>query len=145
MIMRTPELEAAFLATTYRVDTPQGRFDLRIGIADAAFDAFLTRQRASSWAIVSACNPGGVLTLVQNAARHGALRARIEALRWRHWPASNHADSGEWPVEPGFCIVDADEAVVRGLAADFAQAAIVCGAAGHGGGRLVWIRSPGSQ
>jgi hypothetical protein len=143
--VRAPELEAAFLATTYRVDTPRARFDLRIGVADAAFDAFLKRQRASSWAIVSACNPGGVLTPGQNAARHGALRARIEAQRWRYWPASNHADSGEWPVEPGFCIVDAGEAAVHGLAADFAQAAIVCGEAGQGGGRLVWIRMPGSQ
>ena len=143
--MRTPELEAAFLATTYRVETPDACFDLRIGLPDPAFDDFLRRQNAASWGIVTACNPGGVLTLQQNAERNGALLGRIKALGWRYHRASNCADSGEWPVEPGYCVLDADEAGLCRLAAEFGQSAIVRGQTGRDGGRLVWLSSPAGQ
>jgi hypothetical protein len=143
--MRTPELEAAFLSTTYRVVTPEGRFDLRIGVPDPAFADFLSRQNATSWGIITACNPDGVLTLPQNAERSCALLARIKALGWRYFGADNCADSGEWPVEPAFCVLDAGEAALRRLAAEFGQAAIVCAQAGQDGGHLVWLSSPAGQ
>ena len=137
--MRSRQLEAAFLVTTYSVEAPEAKFDLRIGRGDFAFEAFLQRQGAASWGIVTACNPGGVLTLDDNAQRHAALLARLDGLGWRHFPASNHADSGEWPVEPGFCVLDASEQGLCRLAAEFGQAAIVFGQVGLGGGRLVWL------
>jgi len=143
--MRTPELEAAFLVTTYRVETPDGCFDLRVDLPDPTFDDFLGRENAASWGIVTACNPGGILTLQQNAERNDALLARIKALGWRYHRASNCADSGEWPVEAGYCVLDAEEAALRRLAAEFGQAAIVCGQAGQSGGRLVWLNSPAGQ
>ncbi len=139
--MRSPELEAAFLATTYRVVAPEAVFDLRIGEHDPAFEAFLQQRGVACWGIVTACNPGGVLTLDDNAQRHAALLARLDGLGWRHFPASNHADSGEWPVEPGFCVLDASEQGLCRLAAEFGQAAIVFGQAGLGGGKLVWLGS----
>ncbi len=143
--MRTPCLEAVFLATTYRVETPEGCFDLRIGVSDPAFDDFLARHRASFWSIVTACNPGATLSPADNAERDRALRGRIEALGWRYYRAGNHADRDDWPVEPGYCILDAGAAALCALAADFGQAAVVCGAAGQGGGRLVWLNSPAGQ
>ena len=42
--MNRAALDAAFRATSYRVVTPEGIFALRIGVADAAFDAFLYRE-----------------------------------------------------------------------------------------------------
>ena len=135
----TPQLEAAFLATTYRVETQGASFDLRIGLPELEFDRFLRRQGASNWGIVTAYNPGAILTPEQNAQRHAALQARVKALGWQHFPVSNHADSGQWPVEPGFCVLDASEASLCRLATEFGQSAIVFGQAGQGGGRLVWL------
>lgn len=37
------------------------------------------------------------------------------------------ADAGDWPAEPGFLVIDAPLAAVVALAAQFGQAAIVCG------------------
>ena len=139
--MRTTQLEAAFLATTYRVETPGASFDLRIGSPDQAFEAFLSQQGASSWGIVTACNPSGKPTLEENAQRHAALLARITALGLRYFSASNHADSGNWPVEPGFCVLGASEDALCRLAADFGQAAIVFGQVRRHGGQLVWLAS----
>jgi hypothetical protein len=139
--VKTTQLEAAFLATTYRVETPGARFDLRIGLPDQAFEAFLNQQGASSWGIVTACNPFGEPTLEENAQRHAALLARITALGLRYFSASNHADSGKWAVEPGFCVLDASEDELCRLAAGFGQAAIVFGQVGQGGGQLVWLAS----
>lgn len=136
--MKTPTLEAAFRATTYRVETPEEGFNLRIGQAHRAFDCLLEKQGVSYWGIVTACNPGGVQTADQNAVRNEALLARIRASGWRYYFASNHADFGGWPVEPGFCVLGVDEAALRALAFDFAQLAIVVGEVGKGA-RLVWL------
>ncbi|WP_301103455.1 DUF3293 domain-containing protein [Propionivibrio sp.] len=137
--MKTPALDAAFRATSYRVDTATGMFDLRIGVFDLAFDNFLRWQGVSRWGIVTACNPAGIPTPNQNAERQSALLTRITALGWRYCPAVNHAHSGGWPDEPGFCVLDADEAALCILAADFGQLAVVCGEVGKSGGRLVWL------
>ncbi len=137
--MCSSQLEAAFFATTYRVEAPEANFDLRIGLPNQAFDTFLQQQGAVSWGIITACNPGGALTFEENPARQAALLGRLNALGWRHFPSSNHADSGKWPVEPGFCVLCISEEGLCQLAAEFAQAAIVFGQVGQGGGRLIWI------
>ena len=132
-------LDAAFRATTYRVETSDGAFDLRIGQAAPDFSGWLKQQGVSRWGIVTACNPGGaLLPCGENALRHTALQARIAELGFRHVPASNHADAGDWPVEPGFCVLDQDEKQLLELAAGFGQSAIVCGQSGCAVARLVW-------
>lgn len=137
--MRTPELEAAFLATTYRIETPAGDFDLRIGERHPAFEVFLRQQGASNWGIVTACNPGGRLTLEMNAFFHETLQARILQQGWRSLPSRHLADSADWPVELGFCVLDVGEEKLRTLAAGFDQAAVVFGQAAPSAGRLLWI------
>ena len=139
--MKTSRLEAAFLAITYRVETPEAIFDLRLGLPNPAFDTLLRQQGAASWGIVTACNPGGRLTPEENETRQAALLDRLNALGWCRFPASNHADFGKWPVEPGFCVLGVSEEALCQLAVEFAQAAIVFGQAGHGGGRLIWLGS----
>ena len=137
--MCSSQLEAAFFATTYRVEAPEANYDLRIGLPNPAFDAFLQQQGVASWGIITACNPGGMLTLEENAARQAALLDKLNALAWCHFPASNHADSAKWPIEPGFCVLNASVEDLSRLAAEFGQAAIVLGQVGQGGGRLIWI------
>ena len=140
MQSRRNPLEAAFRATTYRVDAGAARFDLRVGNADPAFVAWLAQCGYARWAIMTACNPGGILSAERNPQRSLALHERIKQSGWRHVPAVNCADAPDWPDEPGFCIFDADERVSCELATGFGQAAIVCGSSDDGQVRLVWLQ-----
>lgn len=137
--MRTPELEAAFRATTYRVDVGDEVFALRIGEAHPAFSSWLRRQGIVNWGIVTACNPGGRLAPDENAERSRCLEEALDERGWRHAPACNRADSGDWPDEVGFCVLGADEGALSRLAVAFGQAAIVVGVADDGAGQLVWM------
>jgi hypothetical protein len=144
--MKDTSLEPVFLATTYRVVTPAGTFNLRIGKPDAAFELFLRRMRALNWGVITACNSGGVLASdpKANDAATRKLAARIRALGWLGFPSINRADSADWPDEPGYCVLDAGENALYRLAEELGQAAIVYGEAEAGGcgGRLIWIEAP---
>ena len=136
--LRTPELDAAFRATCYRVDSAAGKFDLRIGVVNRAFDDFLRGQGVSCWGLVTAYNPGGVRCDEQNAARQRRLLGRSQQLGWRCFAADNIADDGRWPLEPSVLILQVSEAELCALASEFSQAAIVCGEVGFPP-RLVWL------
>ena len=125
--MTAPKLDAAFRATTYRVDTPDGVFDLRIGVANSAFAAFLRRRNVSCWGVLTACNPGAVHDDGENAQRQQRLRERLEELAGPFLPACNLADGDAWPAEPGFLLLQVSAEAVRALAAEFSQLACICG------------------
>lgn len=131
--------EAAFRATTYRVETPGRCFDLRIGQRDPAFDDFLRAQGVSFWGILTACNPGAEqLPAAENQHRQDGLRVRLASLDCRILDACNVADDEDWPAEPSYLILQADEEILRALAAEFSQLAVVCGDAGSAP-RLLWV------
>jgi len=136
--MRTEALDVAFRATSYRVHTAEGAFDLRIGSPDPAFDDFLRRQGISCWAVLTACNPGGVRDDDGNRLRRMHLQQRLQSLCWSFSLACNLADDPMWPEEPGFLLLQVSEQEVRSLASEFSQLACVCGDVG-GTPRLVWV------
>jgi len=138
--MKDTRLEPAFLATTYRVVTPAGTFNLRIGTPDAAFESFLRRQRAVNWGIITACNPGGMRAPdpKANDVATKRLAREIRAHGWLGFPSINRADAGDWPDEPGYCVLDAGESALLLLADEFGQAAFVFGEASGDGGQLIW-------
>ena len=123
--MENTALEVAFLATTYRVVTPSATFNLRIGQSDPAFELFLRKWRAANWGIITACIPGG--KLVPDAKANAAA-----------FPSINHADAGDWPDEPGYCVLNAGEEALCELARELGQAAVVFAEIGDCGGRLIW-------
>lgn len=133
-------LKSVFLATTYRVVTPSATFNLRIGQPDLAFELFLRKWRAANWGIITACNPGGQLVPDANAntAATKELATRIRAQGWLAFPSINHADAGDWPDEPGYCVLNAGKTALGNLARELGQAAVVYGEAGDYGGRLIW-------
>lgn len=137
--MRDSALETAFRATTYRVEAGGEVFDLRIDEDHPAFSFWLKKQGISNWGIVTACNPGARLAQGQNAASTRRLQEAIVERAWRYAVACNHADAGNWPDEPGYCVFDADENALRMLAIEFGQTAIVCGSADDGRGKIVWL------
>ena len=137
--MHSPELDAAFRATTYRVETLEGCFALRVDQRNVAFDAYLRRQGVLSWGLVTGHNPGGrLLPSDENATRQNALHDRLFAKGWRYLPASHQADAGAWPDEAAFCVLNVAERDLECVAAEFDQAAVLCGTPGECA-RLLWI------
>ncbi|MBK1679169.1 DUF3293 domain-containing protein [Rhodocyclus tenuis] len=133
-------LLAPFRATRYRVLGEAAEvFDLRIDVAQPQFDDWLRRRGCACWAIVSAHNPQAtLLSADENALRHGALAARLQALGWQHLPAVSIADAGDWPPEDAFLVLDASVERLSGLAAEFMQAAVVFAPTGEPP-QLVWL------
>lgn len=140
--MRTEALDAAFRATSYRVACGEGFLDLRIGRPDPAFDDFLRRQGVSCWAVITACNPGGVRHDDGNRLLRNRLQQRLQVLGWSFCSACNVADDPMWPAEPGVLILQVGEQEARSLATEFFQSACVCGDVG-GAPRLVWSQKSG--
>lgn len=148
--MKSPALIAAFCATTYRVKTPNGVFELRIGVRDPAFDDALTTglgespldrandQQVNEWAIVTAFNPGTRLDDQENVCRQARMEASIVDSGWKYWPALNIADDGLWPVEASFLLLQVDHQQMLALARRFGQCAVVVGRQGMAP-RLLWI------
>jgi hypothetical protein len=138
--MIADSLAAAFKATTYRVETGAGRFDLRIGAVNPAFDDFLRGLGACRWGLLTAHNPGGVRVRCddENSRSQGRLLQRVQGLGWTSLAAVNVADDGVWPDEPGVLVLQVGEQELRAVAAEFFQRAFVCSEVGSAA-RLVWL------
>ena len=136
--MKEKALDAAFRATIYRVETPGGVFELRIGLQNSVFDDYLRERGVSCWGIVTAFNPQGIRSDDENTMRHQRLMDHLQACRQQYFPACNLADDKSWPAEPSFLLLQLNEVEVCNLASDFFQRACVCGDVGSAP-RLVWI------
>lgn len=138
-VMDAAALAAAFRETIYRVEMPEGRFDLRIDVADPAFDNCLRRRGVGRWGIVTACNPGAVqLSEDLNCQRQMQLRVRLKRLGWAFVDACNLDAAGGWPAEPGCFVLRIDRASLRAVALEFSQLAVVYGETGSAP-CLLWV------
>ena len=135
-------LENAFRATTYRVETDVGVFDLRIDETNAPFEAWLRRGGVACWSMLTACNPGGVRSDRDNATRQAKLLACVQACGYLYFPACHLADDRSWPDEPSLLLLNVKDDEVRLLAREFSQLAFVAGEVGRAP-RLVWTRDVG--
>lgn len=136
--MISDALVAAFRATTYRVETEEGWFDLRIGAINPAFDEYLRRRRVSNWGVLTAHNPGAERADSENRRRQVDLMEALRASAMAFMNANNVADGGEWPDEPGFLVLDAGKEEMIELASRFSQLAFVFGKTGSEP-ILVWV------
>jgi hypothetical protein len=137
--MSITTLEAAFHATTYRVETTGRCFDLRIGKPDPVFDDFLRVQGVFFWGVFTACNPGAVqFSVEENQHRQDKLLARLSELDCKFLAACNIPDGSVWPEEPSCLILQVSEEKLRTLAVEFSQLAAVCCDVGSTP-RLLWF------
>lgn len=137
--MERERLERIYRRARYRVELADGAIDLGIGERSPALDRHLESVGASSWAIVTACNPGSVaLGEEENRRRTAELARRLADAGWSTRPAAGLDPDGRWPDEPGYFVEDAPAGGVRALAGELGQAAIVTGRRG-GPAELVWI------
>lgn len=136
---KTNELDVAYRATTYRVFLPGGFADLRIDQPNAVLSAWLDRNGCSSFAVITAYNPGSAAVAAElNAERQSQLECDLLEGHYEPYAGENVPDDADGPVEESCFVPDIDCADACALAGDFGQNAIVCGGA-DGIPRLVWI------
>jgi hypothetical protein len=119
----------AFTNAEYRVVLGGETMSLRPGRAQPDLDAALGER---TWAILTACNPGGERD--SGEANHERQRRLHDIVAESGWPAHagvNRDPDGEWPDEPSMLIVDAPMRELDALAGRFGQAAILAGAPGQ--------------
>lgn len=140
-MLRMSDLEAAYLATTYRVLLPDGQCDLRPGVRLAKFGNWLANSGAVTFAVVTAHNPASRrIAPAANERLQSALRAELAAAGWVFFPAENRPDDVHWPVEESCCVIDISLSSACKLAAKYGQKAIVFGGP-DGLPLLHWIKT----
>mgnify|MGYP001489801185 CR=1 FL=1 len=138
MTPRRIDLEAAYLATCYFVDAPEGRFAIRLGAPSPRADALAAELGAAAWAYVTAYNPGSVpAPEEQNRARQRELEETVRGMGLPFFRGEGKGDDGGWPAEPSLLVLGIAEEEALRLARRFGQAAVVFGERG-GPARLLW-------
>ena len=126
-------LLAAYRATDYVVDAPDGPIVLRV---DAASNALATLMRAlhvGSAALLTAHNPWSrPTTTADNEAAQRALEAEIAAHGLRSLPAQGRDPSGAWPPETSVLVFDLNREAATMLARRWRQNA------------FLWVGQPGA-
>jgi len=136
---KTSELEAAYMATTYRVFLPGGSCDLRIGQPCEFLRGWLETTGCTEFALITAHNPGGQRAAdVINAERQSELECELLEGNYEPYAAQHEADG--WPSEESCFVPELSVEDACALAADFGQNAVVCGGA-DGVPHLVWIEA----
>lgn len=133
------ELEAAYRQTTYRVEDGAAQCALRIGATHPALEDLLTRLDVTTWAFLTAVNPGSApLPPEENAQRQTALTEVVQARGWTHFVGRSVGDAGDWE-EPGLLVAGIPRAEAIVLGRKFGQNAIVVGERARAA-ELLWLR-----
>lgn len=124
-------LLSAYLEAVYEFTADDGTYRLRAGIPDSPGLDWL-RGTADRWAFITACNPGSVaLCEAENEARHENLARELARRAWRHLPARGLDPGDDWPVEPGFLVLDRPLSELTALGRELEQNALLFGRAGE--------------
>jgi hypothetical protein len=136
---KTSELEAAYMATTYRVFLPGGVCELRIGQPCETLRCWLETANCTEFALITAHNPGGQQAdEAINAERQSQLECELLEGNYEPYVAQHEADGEAWPTEESCFVPDISREDACALAADYGQNAVVCGGA-DAVPQLVWI------
>ncbi|MGH7858079.1 MAG: DUF3293 domain-containing protein [Candidatus Binatia bacterium] len=126
-----PDLLAAYLRTIYRVQSPGGAIDLRVGEPSPELDRLLDQRHATRWAWLTAVNPGSqLLPDEENRARLERLERELVQLDWPFLPGVAVEPDGDWPDEPSFLVFDPGADHLRHLAREHGQYACLAGERG---------------
>lgn len=126
------DFAALYRATTFRVETPDGHIDIRVGEKHAGIDALLSRHNATDWAYITAWNPGSrPLSADQNEVAHLTLRQTIRDRGFECYVGDGIPDNEGWAPERSVWIAGIGRAEAIALGMRFAQSAIVVGSFGE--------------
>jgi hypothetical protein len=133
--------EAAYRATEYRVELPQGALVLRVGVHDPEQDGRLRDEAGvqAGWAIITPCNPESrPLPPGENAELLEQLDEIVAGLNLRSISSRNHDPQAQWHDEPGILICDPPPGLAEELGRHFRQNAILAARLGEAP-QLVWL------
>lgn len=138
-------LEAAYRATGYIVEAPEGAFTLHVDAPSARLAALHAHRGVGCSAFISAANPGSVLRApAENAAAHERLLATLQAhgCAWiRGW---GRDPAGIWLPECSVLVLALPLAAALDVARDFGQNAILH-AVVDAVPRLLWVSAADAQ
>jgi len=122
----------AYRRTAFNADTPKGRLSLRVGQRCLELDNLLTDHAVSTWAYVTAVNPGSMRPRdEENAARQRELDSVVASLGVTSYSGEGVADDGRWPPEPSLLILGIGRSDAVRLARQYGQLALVYGELGR--------------
>lgn len=124
-------LIAAYMATTYVVYGPGAEFRIRIGHECRELDALLNQHEMSSWAFVTACNPGSeLMTPEQNRTAMASFRYDVVSAGFHFLDGAGVPDAlhgSGWSPEPSLLILGITRDGAIDLGRKYGQRAIVVG------------------
>ena len=125
---RKNRLIAAYTATRYCIALPAGECVLRVGEGAPMLDQWLRTQNCSSWAYLTADNPGSKhFSDADNALRRSLLLERVAGASWMTCPGVAVSDNGDWADEHGVLIAGIPQMDAIRLAREFGQNALLVG------------------
>jgi hypothetical protein len=138
--MNRAELAAIYRRAIYRVQlADELALDLAVDAPCPALDRWLAARGAARWGLLTAANPGSQrLSERDNETRLAQLLSRLRERGCELRAGVGLDPAGEWPAEPSFFVLDADEDALARWAAEFGQAAFLAGALGEAP-RLVFV------
>jgi hypothetical protein len=117
---------AAFRATRYHFDSPDGELLLQVDVAHAGLAALLRRHGAGCAAVVTAFNPQAIRQDdARNLAAQTSLHGDLTAAGVTFLAGRNEDPSGQWPSEPSCLMIGMPLAEARALAARYGQLAFL--------------------
>jgi hypothetical protein len=127
-----PILEDVYNATTFRVETPDGHTDIRIGTKHPRIDALLSQQKETEWAYITAWNPGSrPLPADQNALAHDNLLQLIRDRGFACYEGDGIPDKEGWAPEGSVWIAGISRHEAAEIGRQFGQNAIAVGHLGE--------------
>lgn len=127
-----PELFEAYKNTTYRVYSPIGEIDIRIGVMNPLLQELLLNNHVESWAFITACNPYSVM---QNAVVNTLLNTQLERYllekQYLFFKGMGVGNDDSWEPEASFMVLNIRKEDAIKLGRQFKQNAIVVGVIGN--------------
>jgi hypothetical protein len=133
--------EGIYSSARYEVMLEDESLVFSIGDYDANAEQRLVAETGMQrdWTIITPCNPRSDLAREElNLFYFNELRYELEARAGFWFKALNRDPSGQFPDEPGFCVIDADREWMMNLGRRFYQNALVTAAIGSAP-RLLWL------
>ena len=126
------ELFEAYKNTTYRVYSPIGKIDIRIGVINPLLQQLLLNNSSESWVFITAYNPYSVM---QDAGVNTILNTQLEdylsGKRYLFFKGMGVGDDDSWEPEASFMVLNIRKEDAIKLGKQFKQNAIVTGVIGN--------------
>ena len=117
--------------TSFLVEHPDRLIAIRVGVPNEAVDAVVIDHGATSWAYVTAYNPGSeALADPENEDRHARLLTFLSNAPFAWMEGWGIPDRGDWPPERSLFIIGISREETLELGRRFGQNAILVGEVG---------------